>query len=128
MSKEKTNLASHSATLAAHQFDDLEQQHDAATLGMWIFLATEVLLFGGCLLLNIAAYTTVMEGRRATVLLGLRLVAYVGLLLYWQGNWFGLNALAAPLSAALAVFYAVTIALAYVGNLPARQPAPATLA
>jgi cytochrome c oxidase subunit 3 len=45
--KEKTNLASHSATLVAHQFDDLEQQHDAATLGMWIFLATEVLLFGG---------------------------------------------------------------------------------
>jgi cytochrome c oxidase subunit 3 len=46
-------LASHSATLVAHQFDDLEQQHDAATLGMWIFLATEVLLFGGLF----AAYT-----------------------------------------------------------------------
>lgn len=46
-------MASHSATLVAHQFDDLEQQHDAATLGMWIFLATEVLLFGGLF----AAYT-----------------------------------------------------------------------
>jgi cytochrome c oxidase subunit 3 len=34
----------------AHQFDDLEQQRDAATLGMWIFLATEVLFFGGMLL------------------------------------------------------------------------------
>jgi cytochrome c oxidase subunit 3 len=31
----------------ATQFDDLEQQHDAATLGMWIFLVTEVMFFGG---------------------------------------------------------------------------------
>jgi cytochrome c oxidase subunit 3 len=30
-----------------HHFDDLEQQHEAATLGMWLFLATEVLFFGG---------------------------------------------------------------------------------
>jgi cytochrome c oxidase subunit 3 len=31
----------------AHHFDSLEQQKDAATLGMWVFLATEVLFFGG---------------------------------------------------------------------------------
>lgn len=31
----------------AHQFEDLEQQHDAGRLGMWIFLATEILFFGG---------------------------------------------------------------------------------
>jgi len=31
----------------AHQFDTLEQQVDASTLGMWVFLATEVLFFGG---------------------------------------------------------------------------------
>jgi cytochrome c oxidase subunit 3 len=31
----------------AHQFDDMEQQHDAATLGMWIFLVTEIMFFGG---------------------------------------------------------------------------------
>jgi cytochrome c oxidase subunit III len=30
-----------------HHFDDLGQQHEAATLGMWLFLATEVLFFGG---------------------------------------------------------------------------------
>jgi cytochrome c oxidase subunit 3 len=30
----------------AHQFDDLEQQHSAATSGMWVFLATEILIFG----------------------------------------------------------------------------------
>ena len=31
----------------AHQFDDLEQQHDASYFGMWIFLATEIMFFGG---------------------------------------------------------------------------------
>jgi cytochrome c oxidase subunit 3 len=31
----------------AHQFEDLGQQHEAASLGVWIFLATEVLFFGG---------------------------------------------------------------------------------
>jgi cytochrome c oxidase subunit 3 len=31
----------------AHQFESLAQQSEAATLGMWVFLATEVLFFGG---------------------------------------------------------------------------------
>ncbi|KAA0131549.1 cytochrome c oxidase subunit 3 family protein [Gimesia chilikensis] len=35
------------ATLVAMQFDNSEQEHSAALLGMWIFLATEVLFFGG---------------------------------------------------------------------------------
>jgi cytochrome c oxidase subunit III len=43
----------HASTALAHQFEDLEQQHDTATLGMWIFLATEILFFGGLF----AAYT-----------------------------------------------------------------------
>lgn len=34
----------------AHQFDDAEQQHDASWIGMWIFLATEVMFFGGMFL------------------------------------------------------------------------------
>src|SRR5436190_2018250 len=34
----------------AHQFDDIEQQQEAVTLGMWVFLATEVLFFGGMFL------------------------------------------------------------------------------
>ena len=38
----------HDAVAApAHQFNDLTQQHEASTLGMWVFLATEVLFFGG---------------------------------------------------------------------------------
>ncbi len=39
----------------AHQFDSLEQQTEAATLGMWVFLVTEVLFFGG-LFLTYAVY------------------------------------------------------------------------
>ena len=31
----------------AHHFDSLDQQFEAGKLGMWLFLATEVLLFGG---------------------------------------------------------------------------------
>jgi cytochrome c oxidase subunit 3 len=30
-----------------HQFDDAAQQQEAASLGMWLFLSTEVLFFGG---------------------------------------------------------------------------------
>src|SRR5262249_37763892 len=31
----------------AHQFDDAEQQFEASSLGMWIFLVTEIMFFGG---------------------------------------------------------------------------------
>jgi cytochrome c oxidase subunit 3 len=34
----------------AHHFDDLGQQREATTLGMWVFLVTEVLFFGGLFL------------------------------------------------------------------------------
>ena len=37
-------------TTIAEQFEDLPQQREAATLGMWTFLATEVLFFGGLFL------------------------------------------------------------------------------
>ena len=30
-----------------HHFENLEQQHETAALGMWVFLATEVMFFGG---------------------------------------------------------------------------------
>jgi len=38
---------SHAAGALAHQFEDLEQQKEASSFGMWIFLATEVMFFGG---------------------------------------------------------------------------------
>ncbi len=31
---------------AAHQFENVEQQHDTSTFGMWVFLSTEVMFFG----------------------------------------------------------------------------------
>jgi cytochrome c oxidase subunit III len=45
-------MTSGTATLSPleHQFDDIAQQRHAATLGMWLFLATEVLLFGAMFL------------------------------------------------------------------------------
>ncbi len=43
------------STFLAHHFADAEQQADSAKLGMWIFLLTEVLLFGGLF----CAYTVI---------------------------------------------------------------------
>jgi cytochrome c oxidase subunit III len=47
MKRSSTALPSHTL---AHQFDDLDQQRDVATFGMWIFLVTELLFFGGLFL------------------------------------------------------------------------------
>ena len=41
---------SDSSAIHAHQFDDAAQQHEASWLGMWVFLATEVMFFGGMFL------------------------------------------------------------------------------
>jgi cytochrome c oxidase subunit 3 len=46
----------------AHQFDDIEQQHQADELGMWVFLATEIMFFGGLFL----AYTIYRHQDEAT--------------------------------------------------------------
>ena len=43
----------HHPAALAHHFEDLGQQSEAATLGVWVFLVTEVLFFGGLFL----AYT-----------------------------------------------------------------------
>lgn len=56
-------MSAHDSALA-HHFDTLEQQHGAAILGMWAFLATEVLFFGGLFLgytVNRAAYPKAFE-------------------------------------------------------------------
>jgi cytochrome c oxidase subunit III len=41
----------------AHQFDDAAQQRDAANFGMWVFLVTEIMFFGG-LFAGYAIYRT----------------------------------------------------------------------
>jgi len=38
---------SEASAVHAHQFDDISQQHEASWNGMWVFLATEVMFFGG---------------------------------------------------------------------------------
>ena len=45
MSVEHHSVELHPAL--AHHFDTLEQQHEAGTLGLWISLANELMLFGG---------------------------------------------------------------------------------
>jgi cytochrome c oxidase subunit III len=42
--------ASHHHPELAHQFDTLEQQKESSTLGMWLFLVTEIMFFGGLFL------------------------------------------------------------------------------
>lgn len=42
-------MADHSPHLA-HHFEDLEQQREACELGMWLFLVTEFMFFGGLFL------------------------------------------------------------------------------
>ncbi len=40
-------MSDHQAPHLAHHFDTLEQQKQAATLGMWVFIAQEIMFFGG---------------------------------------------------------------------------------
>jgi cytochrome c oxidase subunit III len=44
-----SNAAAHNAHPPgfAHQFETMDQQRESATLGMWVFLVTEVMFFGG---------------------------------------------------------------------------------
>src|SRR5688500_20392838 len=44
--RDETPQAHHHPFLQ-HHFEDLGQQHEASTLGMWVFVAQEILFFGG---------------------------------------------------------------------------------
>ena len=46
MSANPRNRARRTHALVDEQYDDAVQQREAATLGMWVFLATEILFFG----------------------------------------------------------------------------------
>jgi cytochrome c oxidase subunit III len=52
--------AAHPATLA-HHFDTVEQQRESASLGMWVFLAQEVMFFGGLFLTYLVYRATYPE-------------------------------------------------------------------
>lgn len=45
--KRRAPLSEHRHPALAHHFDDLDQQFEAAGLGMWAFLIQEILFFGG---------------------------------------------------------------------------------
>ncbi len=44
-----TEAEAHAESIAglAHQFENLEQQQEADSLGIWVFLVTEIMFFGG---------------------------------------------------------------------------------
>jgi len=46
LSHSPTTLPEHHPALV-HQFDSMEQQREASTFGMWVFLLTEIMMFGG---------------------------------------------------------------------------------
>jgi cytochrome c oxidase subunit 3 len=61
--------------ILSHQFDDALQQSEASRLGMWVFLATEVMFFGGLVTAFAVYRTTAPEAvahasRHLNVLLG----------------------------------------------------------
>jgi cytochrome c oxidase subunit 3 len=46
-----SHLETHSAqTALAHHFDNMEQQREAGSIGMWVFLVQEIMFFGGLFL------------------------------------------------------------------------------
>ena len=47
-----------------HHFAEPQQQRDAASLGMWVFLATEVMFFGGLFCAYLVYRRLVLRGFR----------------------------------------------------------------
>lgn len=47
MSHSQTTTTEQHHSALVHQFDDMEQQREASTFGMWVFLLTEIMMFGG---------------------------------------------------------------------------------
>jgi len=70
-------LAGESPPELQHHFVDLEAQKEASSLGMWVFLVTEILFFGGMFTAYVvyrASYRAAFEG--ASNLLDIRLGAF----------------------------------------------------
>ena len=98
----------------AHQFEDLSQQQEADALGIWIFLVTEILFFGG-LFGSYAIYRWLyLPGFQAgSHLLDVRLGAVNTAVLLGSSLTMALAVRAAQLAQrkALTIFLAATIAL-----------------
>jgi cytochrome c oxidase subunit 3 len=61
----RCTVAEHASALA-HQFDDLTQQYASTHLGMWLFLLTEIMFFGGLF----AGYTVYRSAYPAAFIAG----------------------------------------------------------
>jgi cytochrome c oxidase subunit 3 len=56
-----TDIHAHHPRLQ-HHFDDMAQQTEASTLGMWVFLVTEIMFFGGLFMAYLVYRTASPEG------------------------------------------------------------------
>lgn len=106
------------ATPLAHQFEEPVQQQEAATLGMWIFLATEVLLFGGLFLAYIIyreqAPLAFSEASGKTMLVpGTINTAILLLSSYFVANAVHLTALGRRREVVLLLLEAILLAMAF---------------
>jgi cytochrome c oxidase subunit 3 len=102
------------APYVAHHFDDAAQQHEASALGMWLFLLTEIMFFGGLFTAYVvyrAAYPEAFHGASAE--LDIRLGAFNTIVLLTSSLTMALAVHAAQVSrrGMLIVCLILTIAL-----------------
>ena len=91
-----TDAEQHAATALAHHFDNLEQQREAGSLGMWVFLITEIMFFGGLF----TAYVIYRTQNQASF-------AYASSTLNWKlGALNTVVLITSSLTMALAVYFA----------------------
>jgi cytochrome c oxidase subunit 3 len=90
-------LLEQTAPYVAHHFDDAEQQHEASALGMWLFLAQEVMFFGG-LFLAYVVYRTAFKPSAASHELDIKLGAFNTLVLLTSSLTMALSVHAAQVS------------------------------
>jgi cytochrome c oxidase subunit 3 len=96
-----TEAEHHASTALAHHFDNLEQQREAGSLGMWTFLVTEIMFFGA-LFAAYTIYRTYSHVTNASFM-------YASSTLNWQlGAINTVVLIGSSLTMALAVFYAQT--------------------
>ena len=88
----------HANSALAHHFDNMEQQREAGTIGMWVFLVQEIMFFGGLFL----AYTIYRWQFPAAFAMA------SNHLNIWMGGINTVVLIVSSLTMALAVYYAQT--------------------
>ena len=88
----------HAHGALAHHFDNMEQQREAGSIGMWVFIAQEIMFFGG-LFLAYAIFRTKFP---------VEFAAASNHLTLWMGGLNTVVLICSSLTMALAVYYAQT--------------------